>query len=242
MRFFALVPLVVLLSGCIPLEQIDPSLKKEETLLVPANPFGTPQPVSQSRSKRTDPPADKKIAFRVDHVGKQILKANPQIGLRPFFATLGSDRPELFHTGDYMIHITSGLVNRCKTDGQLAALLSHEMAEMVAEREVLAHPKMRRKQEQPPIHVPIGNAGHDTDPSLTRVAELARYEEKRQQRNKPIPIPNPEKLAKNYLKKAGYSPLELDGVQGLLAEAERTYMLEKQFKKYSGARNWTPAQ
>src|SRR5262249_39695897 len=75
---------------------------------------------------------------RVDAGGRQLLAANPQVGAKPLFHTIGAPQPEVFHRGTSDVWVTEGLVRQCATDGQLAALLCLELGKMVAEREAAA--------------------------------------------------------------------------------------------------------
>ncbi len=60
-------------------------------------------------------------------VGSQILTSNPTLGVRPVFTTIGALSEEIFHQDDKAVFITEGLVRECRTDGQLAAVLCHEL-------------------------------------------------------------------------------------------------------------------
>src|SRR4051812_17171997 len=68
-------------------------------------------------------PASTEAAARVDAIGRRILAANPEVGARPLFRTVGSPQPEVFHRGTTDVFVTEGLVKQCPTDGQLAAIL-----------------------------------------------------------------------------------------------------------------------
>lgn len=260
MRFLLLLaPALLLVGGCVSLQMLDPSLKEDKTALVATNPFAAPGAVSMSPPPKIEyKPADEKVILRVYTIGQQLVTANPEIAMRPAFLTCGTSALELCHVNSQLVHvpkellknadgrivyITAGLVERCKTDGQLAALLAHELAQMVVEREVLANPHMRAAEERPPERLLIGNGVTSSGFDQARMAELARYDKKRQRnRKKPLPLPDPEKLTRRYLEKAGYSPAELDNVKPLLDKAEQTYMLEKQVKQSSrNHSNWTAA-
>src|SRR5437867_4663009 len=105
------------------------------TTLVADSPFGAPvASAPQSRPAFSPGPVSTAAAARVDTLGRQILVANPQIGAKPLFSTIGTPQPALFHKGTAEILITEGLVKQCASDGQLAALLCHELGEMVSER------------------------------------------------------------------------------------------------------------
>lgn len=213
------------------MDLVDPTWKDNSLEVVPTSPFGTPRRITMKPPQMSMVPADKQLSLRVEKIGNGLLAANPEIGMKPLFATAGTPSLELFHQGQSLIYITEGLVKKTNDDSQLAAVLAHEMAEMVAEREVLAHPSMRQPEERMPSEVRIGNAGQMNDSDLTHMVELAKYEKRREEaRNKPLPIPDPQKLARRYLRKAGYPEESLDQILPLLTEAEKTFALEKQLR------------
>jgi hypothetical protein len=238
-RLLGSLPLV-LLAGCLPLQLLDPSLGPQETPLVPTSPFGNAAPPPQIVARPSFAPASGEMALRVDLVGRKILAANPSIGVRPLFATLGAPHPEIFHQGTQLIHITEGLVKRCKNDGELAALLCLELGKMASERQALAGPRTQRPEGQPPISVPVGNPSEFNAPDQVAVAELARYENERKQAARRRPPPDPHALAADYLQKAGYDRAALDAVAPLLEAADRNYLIEKQFKTPTNAPQWSP--
>src|SRR5947209_3113330 len=103
------------------------------TTAVPGSVFGF-APVPTSDTKVNYAPPSLEIAGRVDAMGTRIRQANPQIPFQPLFRTIGSPQPEIFHRGVAEILITEGLAKDCKTDAQLAAVLSMELAKMVSEK------------------------------------------------------------------------------------------------------------
>src|SRR5262249_38931906 len=139
------------------------------TTLVPGDTFGN-TPVVPPARHASYAPAPTEVAAHVDKVGRGLLAANREIGVRPPFITSGAPQPETFHKGTAEIDITEGLVKQCATDGQLAAVLCHELGKMVAEREKLAGPEVRRPERLPPQEVRVGsdNAGSFGPPDLVR--------------------------------------------------------------------------
>jgi len=238
-RRWSLVPALVLLAGCVPLQLFDSSATEPGLSMVPTSPFGTRQPLVIRPVTTNFAAASWDTAMRVDKVGNTILAKNPEIGSKPLFGTIGAPNPEIFHQGAHAIQITAGLVQQCKTDGELAAVLCLELGKMVSEREALAGGKARALQERLPLGVPIGNAGQFTAPDQVAVAELAKYEEARKQAGRPVRPPDPHVLARRYLEKAGYNKGDLVTVAPLLEGAEKNYIFEKQFKTSSGP-TWTP--
>jgi hypothetical protein len=229
-------------GGCLPLDTL-PGDKEPGSLTVPSSPFGPPPAAASPTHTVSYAPPTREVALRVDRLGRDILAANPQIGFKPLFATIGAPQPELFHQGTTLVHITEGLVTRCKSDSQLAALLCVELGKMVAERETMAAPFMRQPQHRPPAEVPIGNAGQFSAPDLIHQAELAPYDRERRDTVKRSTPPDPMVLAKGYLERAGFANTELEAVAPLLALADRNCVLEKQMSgapALPGTSTWTP--
>ena len=217
----------------------------EKTATVSTNPFGSAAPVEPVRQV-SFAPAPSEISARVDQVGRKILAANPQIGLKPLFATIGSPTPELFHgeqQGTAMVFITMGLVQQCKTEAQLAALLSRELGKMVSEREARTRVETRDPDRLPPVDVPIGQAGMSSFTSgadLTHMAEVGRFENSHPRRRGPLPPPDPMVLARIYLVKAGYPEADLDAARPLFDAAEKNVGLEKQLGGRPRQNDWLP--
>ena len=184
------------------------------------NPFGQTPEVQQYHASYS--PAAKDTALRVDCVGQQIVKANPQLTLRPMFLTIGSPQPEVFHRGTTEIYVTEGLANKCVTEGQLAAVLCSELAKMAVDREVLALPETRQPERSPPPDVPVGNDNNTLYGAAdgTRRVELAKFERDRIPRDVTIPPPSPDILARGCLQKAGFTLEDLDAAASLLRESE----------------------
>ncbi len=115
---------MVFLSGCFG--------DKEGTGLVPSSPFGPTSASASHFSKDSAPPATREAALNVARVGMKVVSANPGMGMLPQFVTVGGTAPpEIFHRGDFEVVITESLARKCKTEGELAALLSLELGKMV---------------------------------------------------------------------------------------------------------------
>lgn len=174
-------------------------------------------------------PASTETAARVDTIGRSILAANPQIGSKPMFHTIGAPQSEIFHRGAGDIFITEGLVRQCTTDGQLAAVLSTELGKLVSEREALTPASVRRPERLPPIDTGIGrDMGWGVAPDQTRLRELADYDRERRDRQQAIAPPDPAALARMYLVRAGYHDADMQAACPLLQQAQGNGGLEKQ--------------
>ncbi len=203
------------------------------TMLVPADHF-TQRAIQRERVAFA--PAAVETAARVEAVGMKLLAANPQMGLRPVFRTIGAPQPEIFHVGTEELNLTEGLVNQCKTEGQLAAVVAHELGIMLAEREAITWPHGRSPEREPPSQMRVGNdhVGAGATPDLTHMAELGKYEKAG---GSPRPTaarpPDPRAVAKGLLVRAGFAETELNGVSELLASAATSLSFEMQFRANS---------
>lgn len=218
-RRLLIVPLFAL-AGCVN--------EKENEMLVSPNPFAGPATVT--RAQTSFPQANIEVAARVDQLGRKILAANRQIGLQPFFCAIGSQNEEVFHQGNSKLIVTEGLVRQCKSDADLAAVICRELGKMVSEREALASPAMRTPQRRPPIRVEVGPdvGGNMRTDDGTELYELAKYQ---QQGGRPMQLPpDPNVLARLYLKKAGYAEAALDDAAPVFKVADKNSDWEKQMK------------
>jgi hypothetical protein len=176
-------------------------------------------------------PASEEAARRVVTVGAKVVSANRSTGLRPAFSTIGAPEPEIFHRGTAEVWITEGLVRQCKTEGQLAAVLSRELGKMVSEREALASASVRAPDRGPPVNVPVGTDSRGAFGAAdgVRLAELAKYDKTRHRPDDPLPPPpDPDVLARTYLTNAGFTTADLDDVAPLLKTAEANVTFERQ--------------
>ena len=104
------LPLGLLPGGC---------LSPPGTLTVPDSPFGTATaPPAPPRQASAYAAAPVESSARVDTIGRKLLAANPQAGLKPVFVAIGGVQPEIFHIETASIFVTDGLVKQCQTDGQ----------------------------------------------------------------------------------------------------------------------------
>jgi hypothetical protein len=213
----ALLPL----AGCL---SPFPGTEKSTISLVPANLVNSPV----ATPKVSYAPGSTEVAMKVDYVGQKILAANPEyIKVKPLFATIGANQTEIFHQGEKMLFVTEGLVKKCQSEGQLAAVLSEELAAMEAERRTLARGRIREADQRTPIDVPIGNAGQFNSPDLTHLAELSKMDKTEPPgATRPAPI-DPHALALNFLRNAHYTESDIEAVRPLLKEAEANWSLEK---------------
>ncbi len=228
------------LAGCIPLEQF----RTESTDLasVPTSPF--PPSVTQNvkRAKLNYTPAEQDLCWRVDAVGRKLVASNPLCVVKPaFFSTIGAPDPEIFHPDFTIIYITAGLVQKCTTEAELAAVLASELGKMVSEREAAISREARVADPPLPIALPISGQGNPLAADPTHYIEMAKYEKEHPRSHKKIvPPPDPHLVAQSLLENAGFQKSDLDAVAPLLRTAEQNYTLERQYKGMigPGAASW----
>jgi hypothetical protein len=213
------------LGGCLSDEQ--------KLTTVSSNPFSKPGR-TQAASFKQAPPATQEIALRVDRVGKKIVDANPRLKQKVAFLTLGVPHEEIFHQCQKdasTIYITEGLAKQCKTDGELAAVLSEELGKMVAEQMVQSRPLRSRTAPPMLVNPHVGNDNNGTFGTTDGTDQMiaARFENdwKQSRKGLPDPPPPPETLASAYLQSAGFDPKDLETVKPLLRKAENHSSLEQ---------------
>lgn len=207
------------------------------TKLVNPSPFAQPaQPRERATAAYTQASID--VVTRVDAIGRKLLAANSQIGFKPLFTAGVDPQPEIFHKGTTEIVVTDGLVKRCNTDGELAAVLAHELGKMVAEQEALSGPVDPSKRRTPPPDLRIGaSVGDPTDPMFLIERNKFDGKDRTQIGAAPLP-PDPKVLARAYLKQAGFAETNLDGAEPILKDADKNSTWERQMKS-SQVTNWT---
>lgn len=227
-----IVPMLVLVCGCL----------EDETrsqLIAPSS--IPPRPAITPERYTSHSPATEETGRRVLSIGQKLVLANPQMGMRPIFLTVGAPHPEIFHRGGgaegYQVYISEGLVKLCQNDNELAALLAMELGRMVSEREAMAPLGTRKAENRPSMRESIGSdvAGTFGPPDGTQVMEEAKYASQRRRPGEPrMPPPPPETLARKYLQQAGFETGALVEVGGLLRQAEDHYTIEQQVKRPTG--------
>src|SRR5262249_18297250 len=160
-----------------------------------------------------------------------ILAANPTIAFKPMFLAIDwREKETVFHQGKESLYISTGLVKRCKTEGELAAVLCLELAKMVAEQEALAAKNRVADDDRAPLAAALARdiSGGNLTPDQTEIAEGSKLEAM-QPRRRPVLMPqiDPHLLARPYLTKAGFQADDLTKVGSLLQAAELNPQFEQ---------------
>jgi hypothetical protein len=184
------------------------------------------------------PPASLAVAERVEVLGRKLVAQNTFTGIEPMFMTIGVKESVLFHRGSEQLFISEGLVEQCKSDAELAAVLCAEMGQMVAEKRTA---KAAGRDVDP-----IPDVGHGAGPLFPggtafdagRQVDLAYHEKKHPRGAAHVDPIDAAKTARELLIGAGYSPAELDRVEPLLKQSERGEKLKKQMGGSAPPPDW----
>jgi hypothetical protein len=208
------------------------------------NPFGlhaTPQgkgPTEKDVAKMTTT-ADKAVQQRVGDLGLKIIQQNTLCGLDPLFCAIGVKESVLFHVGARQLFISQGLVEKCQTDAELAAVLCSELGQMQAEARTaralgrnpdpVTNPAPDGSEQLGGTPITVGQqpnrGGAENKPTTGNRAEAA----------------DATRAARELLVGAGYSPAELDRVDSLLKLSPRSEQLRKQMGGSAPTPGvWTP--
>jgi len=168
---------------------------------------------------------------RVDGLGRRIVAQSPFSGLEPLFHVVWVRDSVLFHRGTAEVFISAGLVEKCRTEPELAAVLCAELGKMSAEkRRAAAHGKDRDGIAS--VSAPNPNAL-----DAEKAAEVSRQEKAAPHRFTADDL-NAEAVARDLLRGAGFDPRELDKVQPLLKQSNRGDDIRKQMAGSAAAPKW----
>ena len=187
--------------------------------------------------KEVEMPADSaatvEVAERVERVGKTLIAQNPFLGVDPAFQTLGKPESEIFHPDLGAIFITQGMVERCETDDQLAAVLAKELVAMNAEVRAGKRFELATSLEATPSST---GQGFGSDPQAVGTQYVID-----QQKKKTAHVPNDDadEHILTLLDTAGYNKSAYSEVTSLLQQAGRNHSLANQLSKPSLKPQWT---
>ena len=163
------------------------------------------------------PPASTLAATRVNAVGSAIAAKNePLLGMKPVFSTLGVTEVEISHDKSGHVIISEGLVERCPTDAELAAVICHELGKMAAENGA----GRRGSAEPSGPRLARDVVGGSYEPDLTRLVEDAKYERRGSRGAGRDPRPDPKAIGQSLFVEAGYRADDFARIESLVREAE----------------------
>jgi len=164
------------------------------------------------------PAASTRAATRVNAVGSEVAAKNKDaLGVKPVFFTMGVPEVEISHKKSGMVIVSEGLVERCPTDTELAAVICHELGKIAAEQP--ASREADRDSGRPVVGDVIGGP---YEPDMTRLAEEAKFDRRgpRGGRTGREARPEPRALAEGFFANAGFKADDFARVDALIREAE----------------------
>ncbi|HEY1190087.1 MAG TPA: hypothetical protein VGE74_20725 [Gemmata sp.] len=174
------------------------------------------------------PAASLETADRVEVLSRRIIAQNTFTGIEPHIFTIGVKEAVLFHRGPNELFISEGLVNKCKTEEELAAVLCSELGQMVAE--------MRNAKNFGHDVEPLRDASFGAGPGISggtpydagQQANLAYHEKRHPRATAGADPTDAKKTAGELLTGSGFSSSALERVQPLLKQSDRGEALRKQ--------------
>jgi hypothetical protein len=100
-------------------------------------PFAALNPFDSDRQfdPKSAPIANTAAATRADAVGSAVIaQCRTEFPVKPGIFAIGFKEPMIFHQTSGMIVLSDGLVERCVTDDELAAVICYELGKMAAEQ------------------------------------------------------------------------------------------------------------
>jgi predicted Zn-dependent protease len=169
-------------------------------------------------------PATEAAAKRTLQVAQRIYDANTQMPVQPTILTIGRPEQALFHEGygglnGSRVFITEGLINACKTEDQLAAVLCVQFGKVMAER---AERSGARDEDKGRLTIDE-RVGRESDRGFgsadgTRMMEIAKRQKMARERKLKA---DPTQCAETYLRRANFAPQALLEVSALLLQVEK---------------------
>lgn len=160
-----------------------------------ASAAGAEFPIEDAPSSQTTRTATE-LQRSIAPIGRSLAASVPDSKIRFEFGSLRNTRPQVCHTPDGYISVSSGILERLNGREELAAVLALEMAELLVE------------QQQTPPDVPwLPSAGPgDDERELALAAKLQRQQQ-------PITTANVQSLAGQILASAGFREVDVLAVQ-----------------------------
>lgn len=148
---------------------------------------------------------------RVRAVAQQLESGNPTLGFKPAFRVVPGEEPRLAQDATGTVTLSVGLVQACRTDGQLAGLLAWQAAEQYRQRVRRLSAAGQDVLRETPM---VARDGLDNGSLGTsdryRLAEIHKLGLDRRRPAPPIEPPPADMIARQLLLQAGYNELDLE--------------------------------
>ena len=183
------------------------------------------------------PAARPESSARVHELGEALLAQSPFLGVEPVFYVVGRPEPEVHHADGLGLLVTQGLVDACKTDEELTAVLALELGKMSAEARsakrlgVDAAPDVGRGSSA------NGSAGGGPDDVQLR--NEAIYQQVTKKRAKAEPAQDALAIAEQIADNAALPRAALTAARKRLTEIVRATPIADQMSRKGNAPTWS---
>ncbi len=168
------------------------------------------------------PAARPEASARVHELGEALVGQNPFLGVSTVFYVVGRKEPEVYHADGNGLLVTEGLVDACRSDDELSAVLALELGRMSAE----ARTSKRLRLSDAPV-TPAGSAANGSPgsgPDDVQLRTEAIFEQSNSSKAGPKKPPANEDaaaIAAEILQNANVDRKHLAVARTLLAESRR---------------------
>ncbi|MGL6076904.1 MAG: hypothetical protein ACRC8S_22340 [Fimbriiglobus sp.] len=202
-RVLWLPAVALLLCGCTREE-----LRRNSTSLFDGIPVDT----------TNSPPAPLEVTTRVHEACDALVSQTPFLGVTPVVYAIGSKDVAIYHPSSDGLMISQGLVESCKTDDELSAVLALELGKMSSEAR--AARRMRLTEPMKPLPGASSSLGSQPDENQLR-AEMIFREQAKPNQKASGPSEDPNEIAEEILQNAGLPKELLTEARVKLAKASR---------------------
>lgn len=187
------------------------------------------------------PPARPEASARVHELGEALVGQNPFLGVSPVFYVVGRKELEVYHPDGQGLLVTEGLVDACRSDDELSAVLAVELGKMSAE----VRTAKRMRLADAPVSTPgtgaNGSPGSGPDDVQLRTEAIFQQTSASGQGGGKKPQANEDAvvLAEEILQNAGVDRKHLASARTLLSRSKRGTPIADQMNPKPVAPQWS---
>jgi hypothetical protein len=183
------------------------------------------------------PAARPESSARVHELGEALLAQNPFLGVEPVFYVVGRSEPEVYHPDGLGLLVTQGMVDACKTDEELTAVLALELGKMSAEAR---NAKRLGGQAAPDVgRGSSANGSAGGGPDDIQLRNEAIYQQVTKRQAKPEPAQDALTIAEQIADNAALPRGTLTATRKRLAEIVRATPIADQMTRKGDAPTWS---
>ena len=168
------------------------------------------------------PAARPEASARVHELGEALLGQNPFLGVAPVFYVVGRKEPEVYHADGSGLLLTEGLVDACRSDDELSAVIALELGKMSAEARTSKRMRLTDAPATPAGSAANGSPGSGPDDVQLRTeAIFQQAAPAKPGPRKPPANEDAAAIAAEILQNANVDRKHLSAARTLLGESRR---------------------